>query len=144
MASAPICFGGATMELHVGLEGVFEGVYQLHWEVTDFQVKTVEHDGITENPTGWCTSELVLSEGMKEPWFERWNGELPPNWRQRDAMWFNMRFVGRVIEQGHFGHMGTCRWRIEVHELLACEEQEEKAPEEKGWFTNLFWWRRPR
>jgi hypothetical protein len=120
---------GKFCPVGLGSEIIFEGVYVSHWQVPRFQLQAVEHNGVQKNATGNCWCALTLPEHIPPPWFHSSNYMRPLGWTRMEAIPFQMRFRGRALESGHFGYQGWCRWRIEVTEILLCEESHPKSPD---------------
>ena len=68
--------------------------------------------------------QLIVADGvtlLEEKLFP--NG-LPADWRRGPGVVFEMRFSGRVLERGRFGHMGRCCWRLLVSEWIDVRRKE--------------------
>jgi hypothetical protein len=88
----------------IGSEQIFTGVYISHWEIPRFEMMLVN-----------CQLDIPFEGGWD------WLTEALENPTTRDgyAGTFNLEFRGKIIEKGTFGHMGMCRYRIEVLEILS-------------------------
>ena len=70
--------------------------------------------------------QLVMGKSVKEPWFNKWDGQMPDNWIGGPGLTFDVSFAGKVIEKGQFGFRGECHWRIQVNQFLSVVEQSQK------------------
>jgi len=107
------------LSLEIGKEREFAGVYVLHWEVTRFVVAGTPRFFGLFRPTVRCL--LEIPEGVHVPWRDEWEA-LRPNWRGCPGLAFNVKLTGVVVEKGNFGHMGICRYKIKVHEIIKAEK----------------------
>jgi hypothetical protein len=90
----------------IGAERIFSGVYISHWEIPRFRLMSVD-----------CQLDIPFEGGWD------WLTEALGNPTTRDGCSgkFDLKFRGKIIEQGHFGHMGMCSYRIEAIEILAVD-----------------------
>ncbi len=93
-------------EFPIGAERIFRGKYLSHWEVARFEIMSVncQLDIPYEGGWGW----LIEALGN-------------PTTRDGHTGTFNLKFRGKLVEKGYFGHMGVCSYRIEVIEILAVD-----------------------
>ncbi len=88
----------------IGEERIFSGVYISHWEIPRFEMMSVNCQLDIPFEGGWDW----LTEALENPTTrEDYSGK------------FDLKFRGRIIDRGAFGHMGMCHYRIEVIEILA-------------------------
>ena len=88
----------------IDAERIFTGKYISHWEISRFEMMSVNFqlDIPFEDGWDWLTEAL---ENLTTR--EGYSGE------------FALKFRGKLVEKGHFGHMGICSYRIEVIEILS-------------------------
>jgi hypothetical protein len=104
--------------LVVGESRLFDGEYIAHWEVSRFELAA---------PRRWWfrrveCCELETRAGLATLGDVLFGAEpLPENWRESGRR-FAMSFAGTVLERGHFGHIGWCRWRVRVEEWHSVAE----------------------
>jgi hypothetical protein len=88
----------------IGQERIFTGRYISHWEIGGFHWDK----GFV------CQLEMPLAGG----WDWLWQALNYPQTRAECAGEFDFSFRGKILEEGHVGHMGMCSYRIEVIEIL--------------------------
>jgi hypothetical protein len=88
----------------IGAERIFSGVYIYHWEIPCFRLMSVD-----------CQLDIPFEGGWD------WLTEALGNPTTRDGYLgqFDLKFRGKIIDRGAFGHMGMCSYRIEVLEILS-------------------------
>ena len=109
----------ARMALALGEERRFDGIYFAHWEVSRFEVVCGRWFFGLYEKTERCQWEAA--DGVESPIDKLFDGEPPTNWRHSGGARFSMSFDGRVVETGHFGHRGWCRWRLLILRWLSVE-----------------------
>jgi hypothetical protein len=92
------------IDFPIGQERIFTGKYISHWEIGGFNWD----QGFA------CQLEIPMAGG----WDWRWQGLNYPQTREELTGEFDLSFRGKILEEGHFGHMGMCSYRIEVIEIL--------------------------
>jgi hypothetical protein len=92
----------------IGAERIFSGVYMSHWEIPHFRLMSVN-----------CQLDIPFEGGWN--WLTEALGS--PTTRDGYSGKFDLEFRGKIIEKGHFGHMGMCSYRIEVIEILRVERR---------------------
>jgi hypothetical protein len=85
-------------------ERIFSGAYISHWEIPCFRLMSVD-----------CQLDIPFEGGWD------WLVEALdyPTTRDGHTGTFNLKFRGKLVEKGCFGHMGMCHYRIEVLEILS-------------------------
>jgi hypothetical protein len=107
------------MSFAVGEERRFDGIYIAHWEVSRFE--TVSGRWFFGLLAKIERCQLETADGV-EPLIDKlFGGREPENWRHSGGARFAMSFDGRVVERGHSGHKGWCRWRVLVLRWLRAE-----------------------
>jgi hypothetical protein len=95
-------------EFPIGKECIFTGQYRSHWELAHFAWSI---DGLTLS----CKLDIPYEGG----WDWRTEGLGYPSTREAQSGVFDLKFRGKILETGFFGHMGLCSHRIEVIEILS-------------------------
>ena len=90
----------------IGAERIFTGKYISHWEIPRFEMMSVNFQLDIPIAGGWDWLTAALGN---------------PITREDCTGTFEIEFKGKIIEQGYFGHMGMCSYRIEVIEILRVE-----------------------
>ncbi|WP_295613783.1 hypothetical protein [Chamaesiphon sp. GL140_3_metabinner_50] len=88
----------------IGSERTFIGKYISHWEIPRFEMMSVNFQLDIPFEGGWDW----LTEALGNP-----------TTRDGYSGKFDLEFRGKIVEQGAFGHMGICSYRIEVLEVLS-------------------------
>ena len=106
--------------LYVGYKGELEGYYFQHWEVPRLEVMAEQPNRCWERLWSgerwrWQRCQLELADGVSYP-FSVPDGHRCPSRRYR------VRLQGTVVEEGRFGHMGWCSWRVVVTTFENVEE----------------------
>jgi hypothetical protein len=95
-------------EFPIGKECIFTGQYISHWELAHF---------------AWSVQTLMLNCELDIPYEGGWNWRIEglgyPATREALSGVFDLKFRGKILETGFFGHMGLCSYRIEVIEILS-------------------------
>jgi hypothetical protein len=105
------------MSLAIGEQRQYDGIYVVNWEVARFEVVTGKRFfGLFENVE---RCHLVTADGVESIIDKLFGGELPDDWRHHGAVSFALSFDGCAIENGRFGHMGWCRWRVRLDKWLS-------------------------
>jgi hypothetical protein len=91
----------------IGTERIFTGKYISHWEIARFEIMSVN-----------CQLDIPTEGGWD--WLIEALGN--PTTRDGYAGTFNLKFRGKLVEKGCFGHMGMCSYLIEVIEILSVEQ----------------------
>lgn len=105
----------------VGEALIFRGTYIYHWEIERFEWLPEGE----EPPVGWsdykCKLEIPFEGGWT--WMQEVMEEHGGSARAASGESFDIEFLGRILEIGHFGHLGICRYRIEMLELLSVKRK---------------------
>ena len=109
----------------IGIEQEFTGIYVMHWEITRFVVAGAPRFFGLITPKVKCT--LEIPEGLDVPWRDELEA-LRPNWRHCPGLSFTVKLSGVVVDKGNFGHMGICRYKIKVHEIIEAKKYSGKPP----------------
>lgn len=107
-------------DLRVGASGRFQGIYHLHWEWTRFEFT------VAVPSRWWRRRRRVLGELIPDP------APLPkiiqdvlepadPGKRFPGAS-FAVTVDADIVDHGHFGHLGTLRWRLAVRRWVTVEQ----------------------
>jgi hypothetical protein len=95
-------------EFPIGKECIFVGQYISHWELAHF---------------AWSVHMLTINCELDIPYEGGWNWRIEglgyPSTREAMSGVFDLKFRGKILETGFFGHMGLCSYRIEVIEILS-------------------------
>jgi hypothetical protein len=92
------------IDFPIGQERIFTGKYISHWEIGGFHW----------NQGFVCQLDIPMAGG----WDWLVQALNYPTTREKYAGEFDLSFRGKILEAGHFGHMGMCSYRIEVIEIL--------------------------
>jgi hypothetical protein len=95
-------------EFPIGRECIFAGQYISHWELAHFAWSVHKR-----------TLRCELDIPYKGGWDWRKEGLGYPSTREELLGVFDLKFRGKILEIGCFGHMGLCTYRIEVIEILS-------------------------
>lgn len=102
-------------EFPIGEEFVFVGTYISHWEIGRFIWDKDQSGALSQSDAGIsCELDIPFEQGWD--WLMAALGY--PTTREGLAGKFYIRFRGKILEKGCFGHMGMCAYRIEVIEML--------------------------
>jgi hypothetical protein len=102
-------------EFPIGEEFVFVGTYVSHWEIGRFIWDKDQSGALSQSDAGIsCELHIPFEPGWD--WLVAALGY--PTTREGRAGKFHIRFRGKILEKGCFGHMGICAYRIEVIEML--------------------------
>jgi hypothetical protein len=105
-------------EFPIGEEFVFVGTYISHWEIGRFIWDKDQSVALSQSDAG-ISCELHISFEQGWDWLVAALGY--PMTREARAGKFHIRFRGKILEKGCFGHMGICTYRIKVIEMLTVE-----------------------
>jgi hypothetical protein len=105
-------------EFPIEEEFVFVGTYVSHWEIGRFIWDKDQSVALGQSDSGiGCELHIPCESGWD--WLTVALGY--PTTREGLAGKFHIRFRGKILEKGCFGHMGICAYRIEVIEMLTVE-----------------------
>jgi len=103
-------------EFPMGEEAIFTGCYVSNQEIAIF---TWDKSGAVWNKDH-LKCELVFPHEDSGNWLT----EVPdPDPVRSGFKTFEVEFRGKIIEKGRFGHVGMCRYRIEVLEILSARQR---------------------
>jgi len=103
-------------EFPIGEEAIFTGCYVSNQEI---QVFTWDKSGAVWNKDH-LKCELIFPYEDSGNWLT----EVPdPDPVRSGFKTFEVEFRGKIIEKGRFGHVGMCRYRIEVLEMLSIHQR---------------------
>jgi hypothetical protein len=105
-------------EFPIGNEFIFVGRYISHWEMGGFEWFLDEHLSREWNTRIMCELDIPFEGG----WDWRKESLGHPTTREGWYGRFDLTFRGKIVEQGYFGHMGMCTYRIEVIEILSAKQ----------------------
>jgi hypothetical protein len=95
---------GIDRKFPIGEERIFIGKYISHWEIARFEMLSINFQLDIPSEGGW--DWLIQALGN-------------PTTRSGYSGTFDLKFRGKIVEKGCFGHMGICAYRIEVIEILS-------------------------
>jgi hypothetical protein len=104
------------MNIQADKEGEYAGRYIAHWEVERVEIVVGRWlFGLLPRMEAWMPSfpqrfELPDQERYKE------------GWHRHPGRQFAIRFIGTPSEAGRFGHMGGCRRRVSIRQVLELTE----------------------
>ncbi len=103
-------------EFPIGEEAIFKGCYVSHWEIPAF---TWDKDGDIWNRDNLQCQLIISYEGGWDWLVDTFDRDTFRGGFET----FEIEFRGKIIEKGRFGHMGLCRYRVEVLEMLSARHR---------------------
>jgi hypothetical protein len=103
-------------EFPIGEEAIFKGCYVSHWEIPAF---TWDKDGDIWNRDNLQCQLIISYEGGWDWLVDTFDRDTFRGGFET----FEIEFRGKIIEKGSFGHMGGCRYIIEVLEMLSARHR---------------------